>query len=181
MKISIEDAKLPQHLWEGFVCEILQSIVTSPLKLFYSPINNGTWINASEAFIADKDVPEIVTATLRSASVHVLDDRYVNPYVLSFLTCSREEFQELANFQPLLNRVSPALLRQALRQRYETCKFKVQYSEVGGLLEYAIKDEKYEDLHNVPLLAVADKTVGVFSNSGIQHYFLGRKQPKPFS
>ena len=117
--------------------------------IFYSPGPQAAaakWVHINDAiFDCTRERPALQQATvslLREGGVHVVD---CPKYLLHALGAFSMESPQT---------VTPDLLRQVLRQQ-PSLLAALQSEHKLMLLEYALKDEEFYDLHNIPLLPLA--------------------------
>ncbi|CAG8788119.1 25164_t:CDS:1, partial [Gigaspora rosea] len=124
-------------------------------KIFWSTINNGTYVNFKECVFITKKTPP---TEVHPAIINLLHEQG-RPTVLM----EDKHLEELEDLKP--QKADPQFIRDILKNNKNNefiSNIQIEYRFV--LLRYILEDKKYNDLENIPLVPLFNNQFGKFDN-----------------
>ncbi|CAH1244396.1 SACS [Branchiostoma lanceolatum] len=135
--------------WDKALTPFLDEVLDQ--KVVWTPANDGKWITPKDAVFNRTSVPTAVLDYLVGAGIDVVT---LPKHVMQAIddTFDRQSLKE----------VTPGLLRATLKKtgvHNNSREHKLTW------LQYALDDEKYDEMEGIELLPLADKTFTTFNNN----------------
>ncbi|CAG8756637.1 657_t:CDS:1, partial [Dentiscutata heterogama] len=147
--------------------KVIQLASEKGCKIFWSPINGGTYVNFKECIFITKKTPP---TEIHTAIINLLHEQD-RPTVLM----EDKHLEELEDLKP--QKADPQFIRSILKNEEFVSNIREEYLFV--LLKYILEDKKYNDLENIPLVPLFNNKFGKFDKSKT-YYIASKEQFKLF-
>lgn len=137
-------------------------------KVVYTPAHFGQWLTVEKAvfdLLSDNEPKELLRRVLLAADVSVVS---VPSHVTDAITCYAGS---------TVKTITPSGTRAALKQ-VPSCYQKLDRREKLLLLQFCLKDRKFDKLCDLKLLPLSNGAFTTFSNRGEQIYICSPEHPR---
>ena len=137
-------------------------------KVVYTPAHYGQWLTVEKAvfdLLSEKEAKELLRRVLLAADVSVVS---VPSHVTDAITCYAGA---------TVKNITPSFTRETLKQ-VPSCYQKLDRREKLLLLQFCLKDRKFDKLCDLKLLPLSNSAFTTFSNRGEQIYICSPEHPQ---
>ncbi len=146
------DPKIVRGHWNILMDPLYRVLLQQ--DVLYSEVRGGKWIKPQEAVLEDDTQTAEEKDTVNALLVQGGENIVKLP---KYLKAVLDDY----GYQPQV--VSPAMVRQVLQNCPSVCHGLSRNKKLC-VLQYILKDKNFSNLHEIPLLPLADGTFGVFMN-----------------
>ncbi|CAG8784870.1 16114_t:CDS:1, partial [Racocetra fulgida] len=141
---------------------VIQLAAEGDSKIFWSPLNGGTYVNFKQSVFLTKKTPP---TEVHPAIINLLHDQE-RPTVL----LDDKNLEELQSLNP--QKADSPFIRSVLKNNEFLSNIREEYLFV--LLRYILEDKKYDDLEDIPLVPLFNNQFGKFDKT--KTYYIASKE-----
>ena len=166
------------EVWKLVKRSLYLLLSSNDWKVFYSPLNDGTWVSLKDALAValnhdeDKNITEISTGIPASSLIPILIQEKLNVVPLPI-----QNIHAIKEYVNIIQEVSPSYIRDWFRHKDQ----RHDKSNILMLLKYCLQDlnsDTFHELSGLKWIFLINEDYGVFKTEPSSKFFICKKIEK---